>query len=178
MMGGRRGVVGFASRSTTLSSNASAFSTSMGLRHESSQLSSYALLVGVGGSCMHLVSTASNVEPVKEGARLRVVRTELARDKLGSCDRSGTEALGDTFLDRHFRVKDGILDPKREVRPSIGLRGALSARRLLARGFGANSLSNVSSSKSYAEEKCGPPTRLRIHSCSGISGKASSVLGD
>ena len=83
--------------------------------------------------------------------------------------------MGEAFLDRHFRVKDGILDPKREVRPSMGLRGALSARRLLVRGFDANSLSGVSSSKSYAEEKCGPPTRLRIHSGSGIFGKASSV---
>ena len=97
---------------------------------------------------MPLVSTASAVEPVHEGARLRVVRTELARDKLGSWDRSGMEAVGEAFLDRHFRVRDGILDPKREVRPSIGLRGALSARRLLARGFGANSPSGVSSSNS------------------------------
>lgn len=153
MMGGRRGVVGFASWLTTPSSKAFAFSTSTGVRQDSSKLSSYALLVGVGGSWMPLVSTASTVEPVNEGARLRVVRTELARDKLSSWDRSGTEALGDAFLDRHFRDKDGILDPKREVRPSMGLRGALSARRLLARGFGANSLSSVSSSKSYAEEK-------------------------
>ena len=86
--------------------------------------------------------------------------------------------MGDAFLDRHFRVRDGILDPKREVRPSIGLRGALSARRLLARGFGANSLSSVSSSKSYAEEKCGSPARLIIHSCSGVFGKAPSVPCD
>lgn len=84
MMGGRRGVVGFASRSTTPSSKAFAFSTSMGVRQGSSKLSSYALFVGVGGSWTPLVSAASTVELVNEGARLRVVRTELARDKLGS----------------------------------------------------------------------------------------------
>ena len=84
MIGGRRGVVGFTSRSTTPSSKAFPFSTSTGVRQDSSNVSSYALLVGVGGSWIPLVSTASTVEPVNEGARLRVVRTELARDKLGS----------------------------------------------------------------------------------------------
>ena len=123
---------------------------------------------------MPLAST-STVEPVKEGARLRVVRTELARDRLGSWDRSGPEALGDAFRDLHFRDNDGILEPKREVSPSIGLRGALSARCLLARGLGANSLSNVSSSNSYADEKCGPPARLIIHSCSGIFSDTSAI---
>ena len=85
MIGGRRGVDGFAPWSTTPSSKAAFVSSpSTGVRQDSSKLSSYALFVGVGGSWVPLVSTASTVEPVNDGARLRVVRTELARDKLGS----------------------------------------------------------------------------------------------
>lgn len=85
MIGGSKGVVGFASWTATRSSKEIALSTfSMGVTQESSKLSSCALLVGVGGSWVPLASMASTVEPVHEGARLRVVRTEPARDKLGS----------------------------------------------------------------------------------------------
>lgn len=81
------------------------------------------------------------MEPASEGARV-----ELARDMLGSCDRSGMVTVGEAFLGLNFRDKEreneGIRDPSREVRPSIGLNGTSSARLLFAHGFGAKSLSS------------------------------------
>ena len=64
--------------------------------------------------------------------------------------------VGDTFLDLNLRdserENEGIREPRREVRPSIGLRGTSSAHRLLAQGFGVKSLPTGSSARSYAVE--------------------------
>jgi len=68
--------------------------------------------------------------------------------------------VGDAFLDLNLRdserVNEGIREPRREVRPSMGLKGTSSARRLLAQGFGANSVATGSSVRSYAVENSRP----------------------
>ena len=76
-IGGRSGVVGFASWSTTSSLEEFAFRVSMVLSYESSKLSSKAVRAGVSGSWTPFAS--SMAEPAKDGARV-----ELARDRLCS----------------------------------------------------------------------------------------------
>ena len=77
---------------------------------------------------------------------------ELARDLLGSRERSGMPIVGDAFRDLNLRdmerEKEGIREPKRDVRPSIGLKGTSSARRRFAQGWGVKSLPVGSSVKS------------------------------
>ncbi len=84
-----------------------------------------------------------------EGARDLTdgARDEFARDKLVSRDEGGIETASDTFLDRHLRDMEGILEPKREASP---FNAEPSPRGLLLMGLGAKSVSSTSSLRSYS----------------------------